>query len=261
MGSLRTCNRGYGCSHCSHRPASRTGPSAQRATGNRVDVFGCRLVGRSGARFKTRARARHPQGRPGFAFFGRGCAKDRAAPNGMPKRRSSKYPPLLRPPAPPHRCPLAHCHAAVPASIARPSAAATEQYSPSGYSDSGYSLKDVPNDNEAQNGVWAAVYGAYERHDNLSPGQDNNATRTQYTKGVVSGIDTYVSPTGGGYGAPQIQLGILGGYESTRSAFTTPSALAWRMTRSRSTGRRSTKEDLLAYTGRMFLISLPPTCL
>ena len=53
MGSLRTCNRGYGCSHCSHRPASRTGPSAQRATGNRVDVFGCRLVGRSGARFKT----------------------------------------------------------------------------------------------------------------------------------------------------------------------------------------------------------------
>ena len=70
-----------------------------------------------------------------------------------------------------------------------------------------------------------SVYGAYERHDNLSPGQENNATRTQYTKGVVSGIDTYVSPTGGGYGAPQIQLGILGGYESTRSAFTTPSAV------------------------------------
>ena len=115
---------------------------------------------------------------------------------------------------------------AVPASITRPSATATEQYSPSGYSDSGYSLKDVPNDNEAQNGVWASVYGAYERHDNLSPGQENNATRTQYTKGVVSGIDTYVSPRGGGYGAPQIQLGILGGYESTRSAFTTPSTLA-----------------------------------
>ena len=116
--------------------------------------------------------------------------------------------------------------APVPASIARPSAAATEQYIPSGYSDSGYSLKDVPNANEAQNGVWAAVYGAYERHDNLSPGQDNNATRTQYTTGLVSGIDTYVSPTGGGYGAPQIQLGILGGYESTRSAFTTPPAYA-----------------------------------
>ena len=116
--------------------------------------------------------------------------------------------------------------AAVPASIARSSAAATEQYIPSGYSDSGYSLKDVPNANEAQNGVWAAVYGAYERHDNLSPGEDNNATRTQYTTGVVSGIDTYVSPTGGGYGAPQIQLGILGGYESTRSAFTTPPAYA-----------------------------------
>jgi hypothetical protein len=115
--------------------------------------------------------------------------------------------------------------AAAPASKPRPSAAATEQYIPSGYSDSGYSLKDVPNANEAQNGVWAAVYGAYERHDNLSPGQENNATRTQYTKGVVSGIDTYVSPTGGGYGAPQIQLGILGGYESTRSAFTTPPAI------------------------------------
>ena len=116
--------------------------------------------------------------------------------------------------------------AAVPASIARSNAAATEQYSPAGYSDSGYSLKDVPNANEAQNGVWAALYGAYERHDNLSPGQDNNATRTQYTKGVVSGLDTYVSPTGGGYGAPSIQLGILGGYESTRSAFTTPPAYA-----------------------------------
>ena len=116
--------------------------------------------------------------------------------------------------------------AAVPASIARPSAAATEQYIPSGYSDSGYSLKDAPNANEPQNGVWASVYGAYERHDNLSPGQENNAARTQYTMGVVSGIDTYVSPTGGGYGAPQIQLGILGGYESTRSAFTTPSTLA-----------------------------------
>ena len=115
---------------------------------------------------------------------------------------------------------------AVPASIARPSAGATEQYSPSGYSDSGYSLKDVPNANEAQNGVWAGIYGAYERHDNLAPGQDNNATRTQYTKGLVSGIDTYVSPAGGGYGAPQIQLGILGGYESTRSAFTTPPAYA-----------------------------------
>ena len=111
-------------------------------------------------------------------------------------------------------------------STSRPSAAATEQYIPSGYSDSGYSLKDVPNANEAQNGVWAAVYGAYERHSNLSPGEDNNATRTQYTKGVVSGIDTYVSPTGGGYGAPQIQLGILGGYESTRSAFTTPPVYA-----------------------------------
>ena len=115
---------------------------------------------------------------------------------------------------------------AVPASIARPSAGATEQYSPSGYSDSGYSLKDVPNANEAQNGVWAAIYGAYERHDNLAPGQDNNATRTQYTKGLVSGIDTYVSPAGGGYGAPSIQLGILGGYESTRSAFTTPPVYA-----------------------------------
>ena len=111
-------------------------------------------------------------------------------------------------------------------STSRPSAAATEQYIPSGYSDSGYSLKDVPNANEAQNGVWAAVYGAYERHSNLSPGEDNNATRTQYTKGVVSGIDTYVNPTGGGYGAPQIQLGILGGYESTRSAFTTPPVYA-----------------------------------
>ena len=115
---------------------------------------------------------------------------------------------------------------AAPASKPRPSAAATEQYIPSGYSGGGYSLKDGPNANEAQNGVWAAVYGAYERHDNLSPGQDNNATRTQYTRGVVSGIDTYVSPTGGGYGAPQIQLGILGGYESTRSAFTTPPAYA-----------------------------------
>jgi hypothetical protein len=51
-----------------------------------------------------------------------------------------------------------------------------------------------------------------------------NATRTQYTKGVVSGIDTYVSPTGGGYGAPTIQLGVLGGYQSTRSTFTTPAA-------------------------------------
>ena len=116
--------------------------------------------------------------------------------------------------------------APAPASKPRPIAAATEQYIPSGYSESGYSLKDVPNANEAQNGVWAAVYGAYERHDNLSPGQDNNATRTQYTTGLVSGIDTYVSPTGGGYGAPQIQLGILGGYESTRSAFTTPPAYA-----------------------------------
>jgi hypothetical protein len=113
---------------------------------------------------------------------------------------------------------------AAPVSKPRPSAAVTGQYIPSGYSGSGYSLKDGPNDNEAQNGVWASVYGAYERHDNLSPGQENNATRTQYTKGVVSGIDTYVSPTGGGYGAPQIQLGILGGYGSTRSAFTTPSA-------------------------------------
>jgi hypothetical protein len=43
---------------------------------------------------------------------------------------------------------------------------------------------------------------------------------------VVSGIDTYVSPTGGGYGAPSIQLGILGGYESTRSAFNTPPVYA-----------------------------------
>ena len=122
--------------------------------------------------------------------------------------------------------PAGSAAAAVPASIARPSTAATEQYIPSGYSDSGYSLKDTQNANEAQNGVWAAVYGAYERHDNLSPGEDNNATRTQYTRGVVSGIDTYVSPTGGGYGAPQIQLGILGGYESTRSAFTTPPVYA-----------------------------------
>jgi hypothetical protein len=114
---------------------------------------------------------------------------------------------------------------AATASKPRPSAA-TEQYVPSGYSGGGYSLKDLPSANEAQKGVWAAVYGAYERHDNLSPGQDNNATRTQYTTGVVSGVDTNVNPMGGGYGAPQIQLGILGGYQSTRSAFTTPPVYA-----------------------------------
>ena len=85
-------------------------------------------------------------------------------------------------------------------------------------------MKDAPIANEAQNGVWAAVFGAYERHSNLNPGQDNNATRTQYTGGVVSGVDTYVSPAGGGYGAPLLQIGILGGYESTRSTFTTPPA-------------------------------------
>ena len=61
---------------------------------------------------------------------------------------------------------------------------------------------------------------------NLSPGELNNATRTQSTGGVVSGIDTYVSPAGGGYGAPLIQLGVLGGYQSTRSTFTTPPAAA-----------------------------------
>jgi hypothetical protein len=87
-------------------------------------------------------------------------------------------------------------------------------------------LKDAPIVNEAPNGVWAAVYGAYERHSNLSPGELDNATRTQYTGGVVSGLDTYVSPTGGGYGAPLIQLGVLGGYQSTRSTFTTPPAAA-----------------------------------
>jgi hypothetical protein len=115
---------------------------------------------------------------------------------------------------------------AAPVSRPRPRAVTTEQYVTSGYPEGGYSLKDAPIVSEAQNGVWAAVYGAYERHDNLSPGQDNNATRTQYTGGVVSGIDTYVSPTGGGYGAPLLQIGILGGYQSTRSTFNTPPVAA-----------------------------------
>ena len=111
---------------------------------------------------------------------------------------------------------------AAPAARPRLGVVAAEPYAASGYPDAGYSLKDAPIGNEAQNGVWAAVYGAYERHTNLNPGEENNPTRTQYTAGVVSGVDTYVSPTGGGYGAPLIQLGVLGGYQSTRSTFTTP---------------------------------------
>ena len=113
---------------------------------------------------------------------------------------------------------------AAPASRPRLGVVAAEPYAASGYPGVGYSLKDAPVANETPNGVWAAVYGAYERHSNLNPGSDNNATRTEYTGGVVSGIDTYVSPTGGGYGAPLIQIGILTGYQSTRSTFTTPPA-------------------------------------
>ena len=93
---------------------------------------------------------------------------------------------------------------AAPAARPRLGVVAAEPYAASGYPDAGYSLKDAPIGNEAQNGVWAAVYGAYERHTNLNPGEENNPTRTQYTAGVVSGVDTYVSPTGGGYGAPLI---------------------------------------------------------
>ncbi len=117
---------------------------------------------------------------------------------------------------------------AAPASGRRLTVTAAEPYVASGYPEGGYSLKDAPIANEAPNGVWAAVYGAYERHENLSPGPNelNNATRTQYTGGVVSGVDTYVRPAGGGYGAPLIQLGVLGGYQSTRSTFTTPAAAA-----------------------------------
>jgi len=115
---------------------------------------------------------------------------------------------------------------AAPVSRPRLGVVAAEPYGASGYPDGGYSLKDAPIVSEAQNGVWAAVYGEYERHSNLSPGELNNATRTQYTGGLVSGVDTYVSPTGGGYGAPLINIGILGGYQSTRSTFTVPPAAA-----------------------------------
>ena len=49
--------------------------------------------------FKTPPECGSHKGDSGGAVFGRGCAKDRVAPNGMLKRRSSKYPPLLRPSA------------------------------------------------------------------------------------------------------------------------------------------------------------------
>ncbi len=113
-----------------------------------------------------------------------------------------------------------------PVSRPRLGVVAAEPYAVSGYPEGGYSLKDAPIANEAPNGVWAAVYGAYERHSNLAPGELNNSTRTQSTGGVVSGVDTYVNGAGGGYGAPLIQLGVLGGYQSTRSTFSVPPAAA-----------------------------------
>ena len=82
-----------------------------------------------------------------------------------------------------------------------------------------FGYKDFPVDAALTDGVWAEGYGEYEFHSNLNPGAINNPSRKQYTAGLVSGADhtfTNADFLGGG----TLQLGLLGGYNDTRSTFT-----------------------------------------
>ena len=82
-------------------PASKPGPSAAAptATGMQqatVSMFSA--AGSSVVKVSTAARplAPPPRRRPDGAVFGRGCAKDRVAPNGMLKRRPPQNPVRVR---------------------------------------------------------------------------------------------------------------------------------------------------------------------
>ena len=85
-----------------------------------------------------------------------------------------------------------------------------------------YSYKDMPEPfidaALVSNGAWAEGYGEYEYHSNLNPGAINNPSRNQYTAGLLSGVDhTFSDPEFLGMGT--LQLGLLGGYNNTRSTF------------------------------------------
>lgn len=67
-------------------------------------------------------------------------------------------------------------------------------------------------------GAWAQIYGDYEKHRNMAPGQTDNPTRTQKTFGQIAGVDTawYRQSS---YGLETFQFGLLGGYNETKSDF------------------------------------------
>jgi hypothetical protein len=85
-----------------------------------------------------------------------------------------------------------------------------------------YSYKDSPEPfvgaTLADNGIWAEGYGEYEFHSNLNPGAINNPSRNQYTAGLMSGVD-HTFRDADLLGAGTLQLGLLGGYNNTRSTF------------------------------------------
>ncbi len=90
-------------------------------------------------------------------------------------------------------------------------------------SDLRYGYKDYPeagfeNAVPRDSGVWAQAYGDYERHSNLNPGQTDNPTSTQRSVGIVSGIDRTFRDSAA-FGQGSLQLGLLGGYNSTRTSF------------------------------------------